>query len=99
MEGNRSAFHLHVIKAERDSSCHGEDRVDHLVDVSARSMLLTQLLSVLQVYQGGETTDGRRIYVGNINYDYREDEIRNAFNEVRSEDQPLILHLLKVCLA
>ena len=62
-------------------------------------MLLTQLLSVLQVYQGGETTDGRRIYVGNINYDYREDEIRNAFNEVRSEDQPLILHLLKVCLA
>ena len=35
------------------------------------------------VYQGGETTDGRRIYVGNINYDCREDEVRNAFNEVR----------------
>ena len=35
------------------------------------------------VYQGGETTDGKRIYVGNINYDYSENEIRNAFNDVR----------------
>jgi len=33
------------------------------------------------VYQGGETTDGRRIYVGNINYDFREEEIRQKFNE------------------
>ena len=32
-------------------------------------------------YQGGETTDGRRCYVGNINYEIREDEVRNAFNE------------------
>ena len=37
----------------------------------------------MQVYQGGETTDGRRIYVGNINYDFREEEMRAAFNEVR----------------
>ena len=37
----------------------------------------------MQVYQGGETTDGRRIYVGNINYDFREEELRGAFNEVR----------------
>ena len=37
----------------------------------------------VQVYQGGETTDGRRIYVGNINYDFREEEIRQKFNEVR----------------
>ena len=35
------------------------------------------------MYQGGETTDGRRIYVGNINYDFAENEIRNAFNDVR----------------
>ena len=37
----------------------------------------------MQVYQGGETTDGRWIYVGNINYDFREEELRGAFNEVR----------------
>ena len=34
------------------------------------------------VYQGGETTDGKRIYVGNINYDCKEDEVRQQFNEV-----------------
>ena len=42
------------------------------------------------MYQGGETTDGRRIYVGNINYDYSENEIRNAFNDVR-------FTLLQIC--
>ena len=34
-----------------------------------------------QPYQGGETTDGRRCYVGNINYEIREEEVRSAFNE------------------
>jgi hypothetical protein len=43
---------------------------------------VTRSMPCQQVYQGGETTDGRRIYVGNINYDCREDEIRNRFNEV-----------------
>ena len=39
------------------------------------------LFECSQPYQGGETTDGRRCYVGNINYDFREEEVRNAFNE------------------
>ena len=37
-----------------------------------------------QPYQGGEASDGRRIYVGNINYDFREEELRNRFEEVRA---------------
>jgi hypothetical protein len=42
------------------------------------------------VYQGGEVSDGRRIYVGNINYDIREDEVRDKFTEVTR--QPAIGH-------
>ena len=34
-----------------------------------------------QPYQGGEASDGRRIYVGNINYELHEDAVRNAFTE------------------
>ena len=34
------------------------------------------------VYQGGEDTGGRRVYVGNIAYDCTESEIRIAFAEV-----------------
>ena len=41
--------------------------------------------SLWQPYQGGEVSDGRRIYVGNINYEFREDEVRNAFTEVRRQ--------------
>ena len=37
-----------------------------------------------QGYEGGAQSDGKRCYVGNINYDVREDEIRNAFQEVRT---------------
>ena len=33
------------------------------------------------VYLGGETTDGKRVYIGNINYEVREEELRNAFSE------------------
>jgi hypothetical protein len=49
-----------------------------------------------QVYQGGETTDGRRIYVGNINYDFAENEIRNAFNDVRM--RRVALGCARVCV-
>ena len=34
-----------------------------------------------QPYQGGEASDGRRIYVGNINYELQEDTVREAFQE------------------
>ena len=33
-------------------------------------------------YQGGEDTGGRRVYIGNINYDVKEDELRAEFSEV-----------------
>jgi len=33
------------------------------------------------VYQGGEETGGRRVYVGNINYDTKEEELRSEFSE------------------
>ena len=33
-------------------------------------------------YQGGEDTGGRRVYIGNINYDFKEDELRSEFGEV-----------------
>ena len=45
------------------------------------------------VYQGGETTDGKRIYVGNINYDCKEDEVRQQFNEVIPPLHPPLLAL------
>ena len=40
-------------------------------------------LALRQVYQGGEVTGGRRVYIGNINYDTREDEIKADFSEVQ----------------
>ncbi|KAL1508441.1 hypothetical protein AB1Y20_004544 [Prymnesium parvum] len=33
------------------------------------------------VYEGGNDSDGKRCYVGNIGYDVKEDEIRSAFSE------------------
>ena len=36
----------------------------------------------MQVYQGSEGLDGKRVYVGNINYEVREAELRTAFQEV-----------------
>mmetsp|Transcript_15857 Transcript_15857/g.26359 ORF Transcript_15857/g.26359 Transcript_15857/m.26359 type:complete len:443 (-) Transcript_15857:1071-2399(-) len=33
------------------------------------------------VYSGGEETGGKRIYIGNINYEVREEELRNFFSE------------------
>ena len=40
-------------------------------------------LALRQVYQGGEVTGGRRVYIGNINYETREDEIKAEFSEVQ----------------
>ena len=36
-----------------------------------------------QVYQGGEDVHGRRIFVGNVNYEVNEDELRDHFGKVR----------------
>merc|ERR1740115_276434 len=33
------------------------------------------------VYQGGEATGGKRVYVGNINYDTKEEDITSEFSE------------------
>ena len=40
-------------------------------------------LALRQVYQGGEITGGRRVYVGNINYEIKEEDIKTEFSVVR----------------
>ena len=35
-----------------------------------------------QVYQGGEDTGGKRVYVGNINYEVTQEELKGLFKEV-----------------
>ena len=39
--------------------------------------------SGVQVYLGGDTSEGKRIYVGNIQYEVREEDIRDEFGKVR----------------
>ena len=41
-----------------------------------------------QVYQGGEDGHGRRIFVGNVNYEVNEDDLRDHFGKVRSRAGP-----------
>ena len=50
--------------------------------ISSYPQMPERALTCPQPYQGGEASDGRRVYVGNINYDFREEEIRGAFTEV-----------------
>ena len=49
-----------------------------------------------QVYQGGEVTGGRRVYVGNINYDTKEEDIKTEFSLVRLAHGRLWAHALSL---
>ena len=33
------------------------------------------------MYQGGEDTGGKRVYIGNVNYEVREEELRSLFDQ------------------
>ena len=48
----------------------------------------------MQVYQGGDTSEGKRVYIGNIQYEVREEDIRDEFGKV---PEPCLPQLLVSC--